>query len=377
MGRSKKLSLLHCLAIQLLNRSTHFSTTHLTELLSPTVAGVDAMILYQRVRRLQEQDRAVSCQCLPEPGTFLVHGAEIGYRFHLDKLVVVVELNSGWAWCRVYRDVLPKTLVNCLSAAVDQIHRCSPTLPVKRILLTCFDSPLRTSYRDGVRVSGEVKADLYATVIREPYDEVKVGLYQGISDRYPAIEIQPLLLPNDFREAESLTLPGECFIRSEWADWDRLTKEDWEWENRPELNRCIKNFLSVYNHQLREGLPWTTEPVAPIDRLRAALPPGANVNQKEKRGGVVTKADLTEKIQTATGLTFKESAGILEDVFELMKKTLEAGESLKISGFGSFEIRSKKSRQGRNPQSGEAIEIAPRRVLSFKSSAGLRQAINR
>lgn len=91
----------------------------------------------------------------------------------------------------------------------------------------------------------------------------------------------------------------------------------------------------------------------------------------------MTKADLTEKIQTVTGLTLKESAGILEDVFELIKKELEAGESLKLSGFGTFEVRSKKSRRGRNPQSGEAIEIAPRRVLSFKSSACLRQAINR
>ena len=89
------------------------------------------------------------------------------------------------------------------------------------------------------------------------------------------------------------------------------------------------------------------------------------------------KADLAKNIQAATGLTLKESTVILEDVFELIKKTLESGESLKLSGFGTFEVRSKKSRRGRNPQSGETIKIASRRVLSFKSSACLRQAINR
>ena len=377
MGRRKKLSLLHCLAIQLLSRSTHFSTTHLTELLLPTVQGGDATTLYQRIRRLQEQSRKEACSRLPEPGTFLIHGVDIGYRFHRDRLAVIAELNSGWVWAKVYRDVRPVNMINCLDAAIDQVRRCLAMPPIKRIILTCFDSPLRTSYRDGDRVSGKVKAALYGTVIRDPYDDVVAGLRQGIKERYPLIDIQPLLLPNTFREAEPLTLPGECIVRSEWADWDRLTKEEWEWENRPELNRCIKKFLSVYNHQSREGLPWTIEPVAPIDRLRATLLPDVDRKPGKKRGGVLKKADLTKKIQTATGLTLKESAGVREDVFELIKKTLESGESLKLSGFGTFEIRSKKSRRGCNPQSGETIEIASRRVLSFKSSVRLRQAINR
>ena len=107
MGRRKKLSLLHCLAIELLSRSTHFSTTHLTDLLLPTVQGVDATVLYQRVRRLQQQARKDVCFCLPESGTFLVHGADIGYRYHCDQLLVIAELNSGWVHAKVYRDVRP------------------------------------------------------------------------------------------------------------------------------------------------------------------------------------------------------------------------------------------------------------------------------
>lgn len=91
----------------------------------------------------------------------------------------------------------------------------------------------------------------------------------------------------------------------------------------------------------------------------------------------MTKADLVERIQTSTGFTLKESGELLESTFELIKKTLASGENLKISGFGSFDVRVKKPRRGRNPQTGDEIEIAPRTVLAFKASALLKQAINR
>jgi integration host factor subunit alpha len=90
----------------------------------------------------------------------------------------------------------------------------------------------------------------------------------------------------------------------------------------------------------------------------------------------MTKADLVEKIHTTVGFTKKESAEMLETVFRIMKNTLEAGEKLKISGFGNFEIKQKKDRRGRNPQTGETITIAARRVLTFKPSTLLRKAIN-
>lgn len=90
----------------------------------------------------------------------------------------------------------------------------------------------------------------------------------------------------------------------------------------------------------------------------------------------MTKADLVEKIQTANGFSKKESTDILEAVFSIMKTTLESGEKLKISGFGSFEVKQKADRRGRNPQTGEVITIEARRILTFKPSGVLRDAIN-
>lgn len=90
----------------------------------------------------------------------------------------------------------------------------------------------------------------------------------------------------------------------------------------------------------------------------------------------MTKADIAEKIQAATGLTKKESSELMEAVFSTIKATLESGEKLKIAGFGSFEVRQKADRLGRNPQTGEAITINARRVLTFKPSILLRQAVN-
>lgn len=90
----------------------------------------------------------------------------------------------------------------------------------------------------------------------------------------------------------------------------------------------------------------------------------------------MTKADIIEKIQAQTGGSKKESSDLLEAVFNLMKNTLETGEKIKIAGFGNFEIRQKTDRRGRNPQTGEAITIEARRVLTFKPSQLLKQAIN-
>jgi len=90
----------------------------------------------------------------------------------------------------------------------------------------------------------------------------------------------------------------------------------------------------------------------------------------------MTKADLVERIQTNTGFTKKESAEMLEAVFSIMKNTLEAGEKIKIAGFGNFEVKQKNDRKGRNPQTGESITIEARRILSFKSSMLLRQKLN-
>ena len=91
----------------------------------------------------------------------------------------------------------------------------------------------------------------------------------------------------------------------------------------------------------------------------------------------MTKAEIVERIHASTGMTQKESMEMVEAVFSIMKSTLETGETLKISGFGSFVVKQKNDRRGRNPQTGEAITIEARRVLSFKPSSVLRDAINK
>lgn len=90
----------------------------------------------------------------------------------------------------------------------------------------------------------------------------------------------------------------------------------------------------------------------------------------------MTKADIVEAVYANVKLSKKESADIVELVIETVKSTLDAGEKVKISGFGNFDVREKKSRVGRNPQTGAEIEIASRRVLSFRPSQVLKDALN-
>ncbi len=90
----------------------------------------------------------------------------------------------------------------------------------------------------------------------------------------------------------------------------------------------------------------------------------------------MTKADLIESVYMTTGFSKKESAAIVEMVFDLMKTTLEDGEKIKIAGFGNFVVKEKASRRGRNPQTGDEIEICARRILTFKPSQVLKASIN-
>ncbi|MEI6079534.1 MAG: integration host factor subunit alpha [bacterium] len=91
----------------------------------------------------------------------------------------------------------------------------------------------------------------------------------------------------------------------------------------------------------------------------------------------MTKADLVNKIFEQMGGTKKDSSDLVEKLFEVIKNILTEGESVKISGFGNFVVRTKKSRVGRNPQTGESIEISARRVLTFKPSQVLRDSVNK
>ncbi len=90
----------------------------------------------------------------------------------------------------------------------------------------------------------------------------------------------------------------------------------------------------------------------------------------------MTKADIVEAIYEKVGFSKKEAADLVELVFDMIKDTLSKGQKIKISGFGNFVVREKKSRVGRNPQTGQSIEISARRVLTFRPSQVLRAEVN-
>ena len=91
----------------------------------------------------------------------------------------------------------------------------------------------------------------------------------------------------------------------------------------------------------------------------------------------MTKADIIENVYSKIGFSKKESAEIVELVLATIKETLERGEKIKISGFGNFVVRKKRPRIGRNPQTGQEIEISARQVLTFRPSQVLKAALNK
>ena len=90
----------------------------------------------------------------------------------------------------------------------------------------------------------------------------------------------------------------------------------------------------------------------------------------------VTRAQLAETIYGQIGLSRNDSADLLETVLERMATALEIGESVKISGFGTFSVRQKGRRVGRNPKTGIEVPIMPRRVLVFRPSQVLKARVN-
>lgn len=91
----------------------------------------------------------------------------------------------------------------------------------------------------------------------------------------------------------------------------------------------------------------------------------------------MTKVDIVEAIYEKVGFSKKEVTKIVETIFDLIKENLEKEDKIKISGFGNFVVRKKRARRGRNPQTGDDIEISSRRILTFKPSQVLRGSLNR
>ena len=93
-------------------------------------------------------------------------------------------------------------------------------------------------------------------------------------------------------------------------------------------------------------------------------------------GRTITRADLSEAVYQEVGLSRNESADLVESVLDEVSNALVRGEMVKLSSFGSFSVRQKGQRIGRNPKTGEEVPILPRRVLVFRASHVLKNRIN-
>jgi integration host factor subunit alpha len=93
-------------------------------------------------------------------------------------------------------------------------------------------------------------------------------------------------------------------------------------------------------------------------------------------GRTITRADLSEAVYQEVGLSRNESAELVESVLAEIAEALTRGETVKVSSFGSFSVRQKGQRVGRNPKTGEEVPILPRRVLVFRASHVLKNRIN-
>ena len=93
------------------------------------------------------------------------------------------------------------------------------------------------------------------------------------------------------------------------------------------------------------------------------------------QAGTLTRADIAEAIHRETGLSRADGARLVESIMSRMTDALVRGENVKISGFGTFVLRDKGERVGRNPKTGIEVPIAPRRVLTFRASQQLRARV--
>jgi len=91
----------------------------------------------------------------------------------------------------------------------------------------------------------------------------------------------------------------------------------------------------------------------------------------------LTKADIIDVVAEQNGFPKNRSSEIVEHLLEIIKGTLESGEDVLVSGFGKFCVKEKRERKGRNPATGDSMMLAPRKVVTFRSSRKLREKINR
>ncbi len=95
------------------------------------------------------------------------------------------------------------------------------------------------------------------------------------------------------------------------------------------------------------------------------------------KAGVMTKAELVDEVARAVQLTKKQAESIVNIVFDSIVDSLRSGEKIELRGFGSFRLRSRKSRTGRNPKTGEKVEVPSKKIPYFKPGKELKELINR
>ncbi|HEY3813728.1 MAG TPA: integration host factor subunit alpha [Caulobacteraceae bacterium] len=94
------------------------------------------------------------------------------------------------------------------------------------------------------------------------------------------------------------------------------------------------------------------------------------------KGETLTRADLCEAVYEEVGLSRQECSQLVERTLDLIADALEQGQTVKLSGFGVFQVRAKRARMGRNPKTGEPAAIDPRRVISFRASQVMKARVN-
>ncbi len=117
--------------------------------------------------------------------------------------------------------------------------------------------------------------------------------------------------------------------------------------------------------------------VEPVKNTRISLDDSAETAKQEKSLPTLTKAELAELLFERVGLNKREAKDMVETFFEEIRDALNRGDSVKLSGFGNFQLRDKPQRPGRNPRTGEEIPIAARRVVTFHASQKLKAMVEK
>src|SRR5947208_12637502 len=126
-------------------------------------------------------------------------------------------------------------------------------------------------------------------------------------------------------------------------------------------------FFAVFAAQDKRGNVMSEE--ATLDQQSSELEP-------EAKAGVMTKAELVDEVARVVQLTKKQAETIVNIVFDSIVDSLRAGQKIELRGFGSFRLRSRKSRTGRNPKTGEKVEVPSKKIPYFKPGKELKELIN-